>query len=307
MIEYLIGGAGLLAALCSAAVCVRYRRKIENSYDRLEERLNVILSGGVPDRDKMLEDTREDKLSSMTERAFNSLQSANRAGEAEREAVKGLIGDISHQLKTPLAGICLETELLREETLTREEQLEFADRIHDQAEKMQWLLSQLVKISRLETGAITFQAEPLGLKQTLADAVAGVYDIGQRREIEIQTEEFQDITVVHNRRWTAEAIMNILENALKYSPAGKPVNIRVQPLELFVRIEIRDWGPGIEKEDYTKIFKRFYRGENGKTVPGSGLGLYLTQLILSREGGYAAVESGGAGSTFFVMLPRAGK
>ncbi len=107
---------------------------------------------------------------------------------------------------------------------------------------------------------------------------------------------------VHNPKWTAEAMGNILENAVKYSPAGSRIKIQVRPLEMYVQVNIRDQGPGIPEKEYNRIFQRFYRGEQVEQEEGTGLGLYLAQLILQKEKGYVTVSSrAGEGSCFFPL------
>ena len=297
-------GISLLLLLAGGILLAGYRRKLERSYTKTEKVLQDILNRKNVDYSETLGDTREDKLVSLSVKLSGQLLHASREAEEEKEAVKGMIGDISHQLKTPLSNIKMCTELLEDPSLTEGERLEFLHRIREQTEKIQWLLAQLVKISRLETGAISFTPVWEGLKQTVADSVASVFAAAGEKQIEIQVQEFPEIQVWHNRKWTVEALGNILENAVKYSPRGSAIVIRVNVLELYVDIEIQDEGPGISQDEYNLIFQRFYRGKNGEKVPGSGLGLYLTQLILSKEKGYAAVQSQpGTGSCFHVMLP----
>lgn len=297
-------GASSLLLLAGGGMLFLYKRKLEISYEKTEKILRDILNRKTVDYKETLSDTREDKLASLSLQLAGRLVHASRESDREKEAVKGMIGDISHQLKTPLSNIKMCTELLEDPSLEERERLEFLHRIREQSEKIQWLLSQLVKISRLETGAISFAAGYEGLKQTIADSVASVFGAAEEKQIEIRVGEFPDLLVWHNRKWTVEALGNILENAVKYSPRDSAIDISIRPLELYVDIEIRDEGPGIGKEEFNLIFQRFYRGRNGEKTQGSGLGLYLTQLILSKEKGYVTVDSKpGEGSSFHVMLP----
>lgn len=168
---------------------------------------------------------------------------------------------------------------------------------------MQWLMADLLKASRLENGVIRFTAENTGIKETIAKALGAVYAQASSRNIELVVEEFQDFDLYHNPKWTAEAMSNILENAIKYSPENSCIRIALSRLDIYTRITIIDEGIGIPESEYHLIFKRFYRGGKVEQQEGSGLGLYLAQLIVQCEGGYITVSSKvGKGSRFSVFL-----
>lgn len=168
---------------------------------------------------------------------------------------------------------------------------------------MQWLMANLLKASRLENGMISFDAAYTGIKATIAKAVGFVFAQASAKKIELIVEEFQDVTLYHNPKWTAEAMSNILENAVKYSPAGSSIKIRLERLELYTKITISDEGIGIPRSEFHSIFQRFYRGSEVEQQEGSGLGLYLAQLILQCEKGYITVSSQvGQGSSFSLFL-----
>lgn len=137
-------------------------------------------------------------------------------------------------------------------------------------------------------------------------AVSAVYSAASKKRIQICMEDFSDQTLLHNPKWTVEALENILENGIKYSPEGTKLTISVLPMNLYTRITIEDQGAGIPKEEYNQIFRRFYRGKGVEQEKGNGLGLYLSQLIINREKGYITVSSvEGQGSRFQVFLPNA--
>lgn len=214
-----------------------------------------------------------------------------------------LISDLSHQLKTPLANIIMNTELLQDLKPGEEQKPEFLEHIRSQADKMQWLMANLLKASRLENGMIHFDAGYTGIKETIAQAVSSVFAQASAKKIELIVEEFQDFRLWHNPKWTAEAMANILENAVKYSPEYSCIRITRTRLELYTKIRIEDEGIGIPKEEFNRIFRRFYRGKEVEQQEGSGLGLYLAQLILQREKGYITVSSKvGQGSCFSLFL-----
>lgn len=223
----------------------------------------------------------------------------------ERDNTKTLVTDISHQLKTPLSALktCFS---IYTEADTPEEKEEFEERCKFQLNKLENLTASLINISRLENAMILLQPSPTSLTDILIEAVNAVYGKAAAKQITVNTEDFQEITLSLDKKWTAEALFNILDNAVKYSPAGTCVLIRIQALYSFVRIEIEDQGIGIPREESNKIFKRFYRGQNAavQKSEGSGVGLYLSRKILEDQGGTVSVKTARKqGSVFVVQLP----
>lgn len=250
-----------------------------------------------------MKETQESKLENTLQRLLNQAEKKEVQAKRERDEVASLLSDLTHQLKTPMANVIMYTELLEDENLTPEERQRFTYLARTQAKKMQWLLGNMLKASQLERGMISFSAEYTGIRETIRQAVSSVYAQAEERDIMIKVEPFEDRKLYHNPRWTAEAMENILDNAVKYSPSGSVVTVRVQPMEIYTQIEISDQGIGISGEEYNKIFRRFYRSSNAAQTEGSGLGLYLAQLILNNEKGYVtAVSRPGEGSSFRIFL-----
>lgn len=247
--------------------------------------------------------------------------------ELEKEETKSLVTDISHQLKTPVAALKACFEILLSGDLSSQERQEFSGRCKKQMAGLENLLNVLINISRMETGMIQVKKETADILETVASAVSRVYLKASDKKIAIEMEqvsgrpipqdeqEMSGLLLPHDVKWTCEAFINILENAIKYSPGDTTIRIRMQKLTTFLRIEFQDEGIGIPKEEYHKIFKRFYRRQSRKVQEqeGSGIGLYLTREILERQGGSirvtSAYSSGSAekrefpGSTFIVQLP----
>lgn len=223
----------------------------------------------------------------------------------ERDHTKTLVTDISHQLKTPLSALktCFSMYL---EADSQEEKDEFLERSRLQIEKLESLIASLIQISRLETSLITLRREPVSLSELLAGAVSSIYHKAAQKEISIETSEFDDISLFLDRKWTTEVFVNLLDNAVKYSPHGSRIKVRVQPLFSFVRIELEDQGIGIPSEERSYIFRRFYRGAGAdvRALEGSGVGLYLARKILEEQDGTIAVyPAPEKGSIFVVQLP----
>jgi len=225
--------------------------------------------------------------------------------EGEQERVRSLIGDISHQTKTPLANITLYTQLLAEQNLT-ESQAKLAGQISVSAEKLEFLIQSLVKTSRLESGIIKITPTIGNVFEMIEKAVDGCVSIAAAKHVKLSFEQsVTPITALFDIRWCTEAIFNIIENAVKYTPENGSVSVTVTEYEMFVRIDVSDTGRGIREEDLPKVFGRFWRSSESTDNPGVGIGLYLTREIITACGGYIKVSSQiGKGSTFSVFLSK---
>ncbi len=292
----------LLAAVFLAAGCFygwRRNRKIYRTIDRM---LDEILDGEPISQS----DIREGEISALASKAKRVKEKVDlgiSAAEEEKEQVKSLISNMSHQLKTPLAGLMMYREMLEDEGLDEETRKRFLAKMKGQSEKIDWILQSLFKMVNLEQGAVVFGAEALPIWETILDAVGAVLDRAERRNIRVLTEPFEDRMLWHNRKWTAEVLVNLLENAVKYTEPGGSVTILVRPMEMYTEIAVSDTGRGIRQEELTEIFKRFYRSRDVENIEGSGIGLYLSRLILEHEKGYITAESEvGEGSKFSVFL-----
>ncbi|MHC1694127.1 MAG: sensor histidine kinase [Eubacteriales bacterium] len=237
------------------------------------------------------EDSRISKLTYKAGRVMDTYTADAKSVTEEKEILQSFISDMSHQMKTPLSGISMYSSLLLEGNLSDEEQYEFLSRIHISTEKLQWMIDCLVKMSRLEVDAVRLSPCACGIKQTLSESISSVLSEAEKKEITISVREFDDVQLYHDRKWTREVFANILENAVKYSPAGGVINIEIEYMTLYSKVIVTDRGIGIKKEDWNLIFKRFYRGANTEGYDGAGLGLYIASLIMEKQGGYITVDS----------------
>ena len=225
--------------------------------------------------------------------------------DKEKESIKELVTDISHQLKTPLASLKLYNTLLIEEELDDEDRIEFLKTNEMSINKLHNLIDSLVNISRLEASMINIKIENKSIKQTLIKAINSTVPKANQKNININIEDFEDIEIPHDTKWTEESIFNVLENAVKYSSENKDINVQVSETINFIRIDIKDNGIGIDKSEYNNIFKRFYRSEKVDDIEGSGIGLYLSRKILEKQGGNIIVSSQKEqGSKFSLFLTK---
>jgi len=164
-------------------------------------------------------------------------------------------------------------------------------------------MQSLIKMSRLETGTFTLHMKQNSLYNTIAQAVNGIWAKAEEKSISIEVCCDIDTTVRHDPKWTAEALGNLLDNGIKYTPKGGSIQISVRPWQFYTRIDVSDTGMGIAPEHYNDVFKRFYRAEEAAGEEGVGLGLYLTRSIITRQKGYISVKSeAGKGTVFSVFL-----
>lgn len=222
----------------------------------------------------------------------------------EKRELQEMISELTHQIKTPASNIQIYCEMFSDPDISSEEAKQFVMVIKQQLGKLEFLLDVLVKSSRLENDMINLQMENSRLIETLAVAVNSVMQKAEHKRIDISVSCRPAIQVYHDMKWTAEAIENILDNAIKYTPENGKVLISVEVGEMYTVIKIKDTGKGIEAAHINDIFKRFYREKSSSKDEGLGLGLYLARNIINLQGGYVSVHSSlGKGSNFFVCMP----
>jgi len=278
-------------------------RNVGNTLESLSQTIESIIDDNPIDTFSTIEDTMLSKLQSQILKLSDILKSHSIKQKEEKDAITALISDISHQLKTPLANLNIYNSLLLDENLDDDKRLGFTKNMENQIQKLNWLMESLIKMSRLEVGIIKFNTENQSISQTVLQAISMLSKKAEEKGINIIFNG-EDIELVHDSKWTQEAIFNVLDNAVKYSAKNTEINVSIMKYELFCRIDIKDQGNGIIESDINKVFTRFYRGENTKNIEGVGIGLFLSRKIISAQGGYIKVKSIlGKGSVFSVFLP----
>ena len=270
---------------------------------RLDEMLTEAMNGTF--EESRYDETELSRLESRWKQYLTTSRMSMEKNQAEREKIKTLVSDIFHQTKTPLANILLYAELLEEKAQDPEEK-ELARQILAQTSKLEFLIQSLVKMSRLETEVLAVEPVISSVKPLVEQALKQIQPRAKANEIEVYTSEIgEKIKASYDRKWTLEALCNILDNAVKYSPKGSSIAVEVIEYEFYVCINVRDQGIGIPEEERAQIFGRFYRGSQVQQEEGVGIGLYLAREILQRENGYIKVESKpGEGSIFSLFLSK---
>ena len=237
-------------------------------------------------------------------RLYQIMQEDRRRVEEDRQELQSLVSDISHQVKTPVSNLKMATDTLLEKPITEAERTDFIRGIRTQTDKLDFLFQALVKTSRLETGVIQLDKKVCNLYDTVAQAMSGIVYAAEKKEISVSVNCPEKLMLSHDSKWTAEALFNLLDNAVKYTSAGGKISVSVVQWEMYVEIKVADNGKGISESNQAAIFRRFYRGEEVHSEPGVGIGLYLAREIITRQGGYIKVVSApGNGSAFSIMLP----
>lgn len=244
------------------------------------------------------------RISHRLSRLYGIMQENRRKVDQERQGLQMLISDISHQVKTPVSNLKMVTDTLLARPMTDQERTDFLQGIRSQADKLDFLFQALVKTSRLETGAIRLEKKDGLLFDTLAQAISGIVYGAEKKDISVNVNCPEDLHLLHDSKWTAEALFNLMDNAVKYTPAGGKITVLVEQWEMYVKLDVIDTGKGISESNQASIFRRFYREEEVHAEPGVGIGLYLAREIISMQGGYIKVTSEvGKGAAFSVFLP----
>ena len=268
---------------------------------RLNAMLDRAIAGGFSE--ERFDETELSALEGRLARFLRGSAAARRTVETEQAAVKTLIADISHQTRTPIANLLLYASLLSESELDPR-QREQVDALSAQAEKLSFLIKALVKASRLEAGIVAPAPAVNPVGPLLENAVEQEAPAALAKQITITAGPF-DGSAAFDPRWTGEALGNVVNNAVKYTPPGGRVSVSAQLLDSFCRIDVADTGPGVPEGDQAAVFNRFYRGGATRAAEGLGLGLYLAREILAKQGGYIRLSSRpGEGCVFSLYLPR---
>lgn len=289
----LLAGGGVIFGLVQ---WFRARRQLA----QVDRMLDRALEGQF--QETTFDESAPSALEAKLARFLNGSAASARGLAEERGKIAALIADISHQTKTPIAVLLLYASLLAESPLPPD-QGEQARMVQAQAEKLRFLIDTLVKSSRLDSGifALTPGLHPVG--PLLEEAATQCSGAAEEKGISLTVQPAEG-SAQFDQKWTAEALCNVVDNAVKYTPPGGTVTLSAVFYELFCCIQVADTGPGIPEKEQARIFGRFYRGEGVRDQEGLGLGLFLTRSILTREGGYVKLSSKpGRGSTFSLYLP----
>lgn len=293
-----------LTILCCILQFFSYKTREKRLYDRLLEMLDQAAAGTFADR--QLNETPMSALENSLWRYLCDNQTAYQEIRLQKESMQQLISDLAHQAATPVSNIMLYAQLLNENALqTDDGQAELTEAVQviaSQMEELDFFIQALVKLSRLETGIICVHPKRQEIDSVLSAVKQQFIRKASDKQIHFEVESSKQ-QALFDRKWTLEAISNLVDNAIKYTPEGGAVAVRVQVYTIFLRIDVSDTGIGIAEEEQGSIFTRFYRTAAVSDEKGVGIGLYLAREVAKAQGGYIKVTSQpGQGSTFSFFL-----
>lgn len=292
----------LFPLLLAAALVLWNRLRLRRVFKHFDSMLDRAIGGEF--QEEVFDESRLSAVESKLSRYLAASTAAARSLQEERDQIKSLIADISHQTKTPIANVVLYAQLLDEQPLPPEAR-NYLAALESQTEKLQTLIEALIKTSRLESGILALSPRPAALFPILEGCAAQFAPRAAEKNIALSLIPADNDGAVFDPKWTAEAVCNLLDNAVKYTPSGGSITLQTISYELFCRINVTDTGPGIPEAEQSKIFQRFYRSSAVKDAEGVGIGLYLTRQITEGQGGYIRVFSKpGSGAKFSLFLPK---
>ncbi len=288
-----------------AVVCVLikryYQNRMEAVYQAMLQKLDRAMRGEV--QDTVYDESMEAAVVERLNRVVQISGMNQGKAEQERDIIKSLISDLSHQVRTPVTNIMLYAGLLQERDLDHDS-MRLANKIQKQTDKLDFLMKELVKSSYAEQEMISIHPEKTSVEEILNTACQMVELAAIKKKINIVPEEMEAFCFA-DKKWTIEALGNVLDNAVKYSPENSKVTVSGILYESFVCIQVKDQGIGISEEEQGMVFERFYRSKDVSSEPGFGIGLYLAREVLAKQGGYVKIKSEiGKGTTVQLYLSR---
>lgn len=293
----------LMFAFAIIGIIIYYHRKMSAFSEELSYILDNMVAGNNPDF-KITSDTLDGKIHVRLKRLYEILDGKTQQSRQDKKKIQSLVSDISHQVKTPAANLKMYMQILARRDIDEEKRREFLELSLTQTEKLEFLMHALVKMSRLETGIISFKKEKVSAAELIGESLAQMLPALENKNIRVQVNCSDSIFASCDKKWTAEAVFNILDNAVKYTPENGCITVFAEANEFYTQIKIKDSGAGIPESEQAKIFGRFYRAENAKSTEGLGIGLFLSRNIISEQGGFIMVKSEPPdGAEFIVNIP----
>lgn len=302
-----------LGVFCVFAACAYVREKIsktsfKNEMADISEKLEQILYNKDVLYDLKEEDTLYSKITVQIKRIDEINRARQEQLQKERDSTRQLLAEISHQLRTPLTNIETYITLLDKQDTVGEEEKTYIQAIENAEQKINFLVNQYILAARMENRIIQIHKFEQDMKETIAQAIFGVYRKAEKKQINIILNEDNnpERLVNHDRNWICESIFNLLDNSIKYSPENTTIIVTLRNNEMFTEIEIADEGIGISPDEDNKVFQPYYRGTNITNQEGHGLGMFITNQIVKKHNGFMRIKHKEVGLIVSIFLPKMG-
>lgn len=281
----------LLTAAVSAGIWIYMRGKYIRFTEKVCGSIDDILKG----RDLEEMDTENESLDSRATMRLKRLReitaASARESERQKQEIQSVVSDISHQLKTPITNVVMYCDTAMNPRLTEEERIRCMGVLKGQVERLDFLVQALIRMARLEQNMLRLQPRKTSLRGLTGDAAEIIRAKAGEKDITLEIFCPEDADLWCDEKWTLEALTNVLDNAVKYSPEGSRIRMYCERLEIYTKISVSDRGIGILPEHINDVCRRFYREERAAKTEGLGIGLYLTREILDKEKGYLKISS----------------
>ncbi|HIS90508.1 MAG TPA: HAMP domain-containing histidine kinase [Candidatus Faecisoma merdavium] len=287
----------LISALLLFIINFIYIKSIYKKIAKIDKYMNNILND---DYSINIKDYCEGDISNLKNDIYKMTIKLKEQSELlikEKKYLEETLQDISHQIKTPLTSMYMINDILTNE---KDENIkkEFLIKNKNQIERIEWLVTSLLKLSRLESGTVKLKKEKINLKELVDKSIEPINVLLELRNIKL-TKNIIDVNLVVDINWTVEALLNVIKNACEHTVDKIEIVGSTNPL--YTEIKIIDNGSGISKKDIKHIFERFYKGNHNKE--SIGIGLNMSKKIINLQNGLIEVESKeGVGSTFIIKL-----
>lgn len=297
----------LTEIMMTAVVYIYTRKNIDRAYKSMEKASDMmvdVIEGREIDTSLNLEEGSVGILYNNFDKLVNMFKEGRKREQSEKEYLRDVMSDISHQLKTPLASMEVFVDLLiNDKVQSEEEKKKILTETSNQISRMEWMVLSMLKLARIEAGAVSFNINDVSLKSVLEEVKGGTHYLTDRRKQKLNISCPEDVHIKVDYDWMVEAVINIVKNASDYSGEGEDIDITVEQSSVFTRISIRDHGIGMSEETMTHIFERFYRASSEVSPNSVGIGLSLSRSIIEGMKGRITVDSRlGEGSVFKISF-----
>ncbi|MDD3392389.1 MAG: HAMP domain-containing sensor histidine kinase [Bacilli bacterium] len=279
-----------------------YMKKNSKKIKQINEYMYQVLNGNYTLDIREYEEGEISILKNDIYKITTILKEQTEKSDDDKKHLESVLSDISHQLKTPLTSMYVINDLLSKDDIDAKVKKDFLTKNKKQLERIEWLVSSLLKMSRLDSGSVELKKEKINLETLINDAIEPLRIPIELKKQTIIVKIDQNIFVNIDYYWTLEALINIIKNAHEHTNQNGLITIEATDNHIFTQISISDNGNGISKEDLPHIFERFYKSKNS-SKDSIGIGLNMTKTIINKQNGDIKVTSKVLeGTTFYIKL-----